>query len=448
MQVLLEARDLRKRYGTATVVDGLSFAIAPGECLGVIGPNGAGKTTTLRMCLGLTAPDEGSVHFHPGGDAAPPAMPQDALAIKAQLGVVTQFDSLDPDFSCAENLRVFGRYFGLKGAAMAQRIAPLLEFAALTAKADARPGELSGGMRRRLSLARALVNDPRLLLLVEPTTGLDPQARHLMWERLQTLLQQGKSILLTTHFMDEAERLCSRLLVLDHGRKIAEGRPRELIAEHLEREVVEAYGNGALGFSDSLPTTRLLKPLNMYGYSMHRFDLWLLDNKLHNSVASLKFFNVYGPNEYHKGDMRSVACKAYEEVTATGRLRLFKSSCPDYVDGGQMRDFVYVKDCVNLMQWLLQNPQINGILNVGTGKAQSWNSLAHALFAAMGKTPQIDYVDMPEKLRGKYQNFTQADMSWMQEKQCPLAFASLEQGVADYVSNYLSQEDPYLEMLA
>ena len=266
MQVLLEARDLRKRYGTATVVDGLSFAIAPGECLGVIGPNGAGKTTTLRMCLGLTAPDEGSVHFHPGGGAAPLAMPQDALAIKAQLGVVTQFDSLDPDFSCAENLRVFGRYFGLKGAAMAQRIAPLLEFAALTAKADARPGELSGGMRRRLSLARALVNDPRLLLLDEPTTGLDPQARHLMWERLQQLLQGGKAILLTTHFMDEAERLCSRLLVvLDHGRKIAEGTPRALIAEHLEPDVVEAYGPGALALAQDAQLRPLARRVEVSG---------------------------------------------------------------------------------------------------------------------------------------------------------------------------------------
>ena len=249
MQVLLEARDLRKRYGTATVVDGLSFAIAPGECLGVIGPNGAGKTTTLRMCLGLTAPDEGSVHFHPGGGAAPLAMPQDALAIKAQLGVVMQFDSLDPDFSCAENLRVFGRYFGLKGALMDERVPQLLEFAALTHKANAKPGELSGGMKRRLSLARALVNEPRLLLLDEPTTGLDPQARHLMWERLQRLVQAGTSILLTTHFMDEAERLCSRLLVLDHGRKIAEGAPRALIAEHLEPEVVEVYGAGALALA-------------------------------------------------------------------------------------------------------------------------------------------------------------------------------------------------------
>jgi lipooligosaccharide transport system ATP-binding protein len=134
---------------------------------------------------------------------------------------------------------------------MRARVPQLLEFAALSHKADAKPGELSGGMRRRLSLARALVNDPKLLLLDEPTTGLDPQARHLMWERLQVLLQQGKSILLTTHFMDEAERLCSRLLVLDHGRKIAEGKPRDLIAEHLEPDVVEVYGNGALALAES-----------------------------------------------------------------------------------------------------------------------------------------------------------------------------------------------------
>ena len=247
---LLDVRDLAKTYGDARVVDGVSFSIAPGECLGVIGPNGAGKTTTIRICLGLTAPDAGSVHFHPGHGAAPLAMPRDALAIKAQLGVVAQFDSLDPDFSCAENLRVFGRYFGLKGAAMDARIAPLLEFAALAPKADARPGQLSGGMRRRLSLARALVNDPRLLLLDEPTTGLDPQARHLMWERLQLLLQQGTSILLTTHFMDEAERLCSRLLVLDHGKKIAEGKPRELIAQHLESDVVEVFGVGAVALAE------------------------------------------------------------------------------------------------------------------------------------------------------------------------------------------------------
>ncbi|HSW16054.1 MAG TPA: ATP-binding cassette domain-containing protein [Ramlibacter sp.] len=242
---LFEARNLTKHYGETCVVNDLSFQIAPGECLGVIGPNGAGKTTTIRMCLGLTPPDSGAI------SALGLSMPRDAMAIKAQLGVVTQFDTLDPDFTCAENLLVYGRYFGLPKAQIRARIPSLLEFAALTHKADAKPAQLSGGMRRRLSLARALVNEPRLLLLDEPTTGLDPQARHLMWERLQRLLQQGKSILLTTHFMDEAERLCSRLLVLDHGRKIAEGTPRELIRAHLEPDVVEAYGNGALALAES-----------------------------------------------------------------------------------------------------------------------------------------------------------------------------------------------------
>ena len=242
---LFSAEHLGKQFGGQPVVDDLSFAIAPGECLGVIGPNGAGKTTTIRMCLGLTAPDTGRVH------AFGHEMPRDALAIKARLGVVSQMDTLDPDFDCAENLLVYGRYFGLRDQDIRARIPHLLEFAALSHKARAKPGELSGGMKRRLSLARALVNDPDLLLLDEPTTGLDPQARHLMWERLQMLLQQGKSILLTTHFMDEAERLCSRLLVLDHGRKIAEGRPRELIAQHLEPEVVEVYGPGALALAEA-----------------------------------------------------------------------------------------------------------------------------------------------------------------------------------------------------
>jgi len=265
MTALFEALHLRKRYGETTVVDDVSFAIAPGECLGVIGPNGAGKTTTIRMCLGLASPDGGEVHFTSKPGTAPLHMPRDALAIKAQLGVVTQFDTLDPDFTCAENLRVFGRYFGLKGAVMDERVPQLLEFAALTHKADAKPGELSGGMKRRLSLARALVNNPRLLLLDEPTTGLDPQARHLMWERLQLLLQQGKSILLTTHFMDEAERLCSRLLVLDHGRKIAEGRPRELIAQHLEPDVVEVFGVGAVQMAEDAALRALAARVEISG---------------------------------------------------------------------------------------------------------------------------------------------------------------------------------------
>ena len=247
---IFSIQGLTKKYGATTVVNNLSFDIKPGECLGVIGPNGAGKTTTIRMCLGLTAPDAGSVSFHqPGQNAL--QMPIDALAIKDKLGIVSQFDSLDPDFSCAENLLVFGRYFGLKDEVIKERIPKLLEFAALTSKANSKLNELSGGMKRRLSLARALVNDPQLLLLDEPTTGLDPQARHLMWERLQRLVQQGKSILLTTHFMDEAERLCNRLLVLDHGKKMTEGAPRQLIADNLEPDVVEVYGAGALDLMDS-----------------------------------------------------------------------------------------------------------------------------------------------------------------------------------------------------
>ena len=242
---LFECRHLVKCYGDNTVVDDLSFQLQAGECLGVIGPNGAGKTTTLRMCLGLSEPDAGTIQ------AFGLSMPRDALAIKSRLGVVSQFDTLDPDFTCAENLRVFGTYFGMSRGAIEARVPELLEFAALTYKADAKPGQLSGGMKRRLSLARALINDPDILLLDEPTTGLDPQARHLMWERLQQLLQQGKSILLTTHFMDEAERLCDRLLVLDHGQKIAEGTPRDLISQHLEPDVVEVFGNDALALVNS-----------------------------------------------------------------------------------------------------------------------------------------------------------------------------------------------------
>ncbi|MEI6549692.1 MAG: ATP-binding cassette domain-containing protein, partial [Betaproteobacteria bacterium] len=229
MNYLLNVENLVKSFGNNTVVDDLSFHIAPGECLGVIGPNGAGKTTTLRMCLGLTAPDAGSITYFENL-----SMPDEALAIKARLGVVAQMDTLDPDFTAEENLLVYGRYFGMKDRDIKARIGTLLEFGALTSKAKAKPGELSGGMKRRLSLARALINQPQMLMLDEPTTGLDPQARHLMWERLQMLMQEGKSILLTTHFMDEAERLCDRLLVIDHGKKIAEGKPRDLIAEHLE----------------------------------------------------------------------------------------------------------------------------------------------------------------------------------------------------------------------
>ena len=255
---LFECRHLVKCYGDNTVVVDLSFQLQAGECLGVIGPNGAGKTTTLRMCLGLSEPDSGTIQ------AFGLSMPRDALAIKSRIGVVSQFDTLDPDFTCAENLRVFGTYFGMTRSDIEARVPELLEFAALNHKADAKPGQLSGGMKRRLSLARALINDPDILLLDEPTTGLDPQARHLMWERLQQLLQQGKSILLTTHFMDEAERLCNRLLLLDHGKKIAEGTPRDLIAQHLEPDVVEVYGQDALALVES-PLVQLAQRTEVSG---------------------------------------------------------------------------------------------------------------------------------------------------------------------------------------
>ena len=242
---LLRISHLTKKFGDATVVDDLSLEIMPGECLGVIGPNGAGKTTTIRVCLGLTGADGGTV------EAFGLALPAEVRKAKERIGVVTRFDSLDPDFTCAENLRVYGAYFGLARATIDERVPRLLDFAALQSKAGAKPGELSGGMKRRLTLARALVNDPELLILDEPTTGLDPQARHLIWDGLRQLLAQGKTILLTTHFMDEAERLASRLAVIDHGKMIATDAPRALIAEHVEPEVVEVYGDGAKAWAET-----------------------------------------------------------------------------------------------------------------------------------------------------------------------------------------------------
>jgi lipooligosaccharide transport system ATP-binding protein len=235
----LTVDNLHKAYNGREAVAGVSFALQPGECFGLLGPNGAGKTTTLRCCLGLTMPDAGSITL------VGEPVPARAREARARVGVVPQFDNLDPDFSCAENLLVYGRYFGLPDQLVAARIPQLLEFAGLASKADVRLDALSGGMKRRLTLARALVNDPDLLILDEPTTGLDPQARHLIWERLKQLMSEGKTILLTTHFMDEAERLCHRLAIMDEGRIISEGEPRGLIAANIERDVVEVYGEGA-----------------------------------------------------------------------------------------------------------------------------------------------------------------------------------------------------------
>lgn len=204
------------------------------------------------------------------------------------------------------------------------------------------------------------------------------------------------------------------------------------------------YGDGSLGFSDSLKVLPQLRPLNMYGYTKQLFDLWALRNSLFDRIVSLKFFNVYGPNEYHKDNMRSVVCKAVPEILASGALRLFKSDRENYPDGGQMRDFVYVKDCATLIANLAESSKLNGVLNVGTGKARTWNDLAKAVFSALNKEPCIEYVDMPEILRGKYQYFTEADMSWRERNTFPVHFRSLEEGVADYVRAYLTQPNPYL----
>jgi lipooligosaccharide transport system ATP-binding protein len=235
---VLRVRDLRKRYGANEVVSGVTFSIARGECFGLLGPNGAGKTTTLRLCLGLSAPDGGAVELM--GRAVPKA----ARAAREEVGVVPQMDNLDPDFTVVENLLVYGRYFRLPDAEILSRIPELLEFAALGNRGDSRIQTLSGGMKRRLTLARALINDPALVFMDEPTTGLDPQARHVIWDRLKQLLGRGKTILLTTHFMEEAERLCDRIAIMDGGRFIAEGTPRELIARYIEPHVVEVHGDG------------------------------------------------------------------------------------------------------------------------------------------------------------------------------------------------------------
>lgn len=204
------------------------------------------------------------------------------------------------------------------------------------------------------------------------------------------------------------------------------------------------YGDGSQGFSDENTVTETLRPINMYGYSKQLFDLWVLRNKVETKLAGIKFFNVFGPNEYHKGDMRSVVHKAFEQIRDTGTVRLFRSYKPEYVDGGQMRDFVYIKDCVEVMWWLLQYPKINGIFNLGTGKARTWNDLIQAVFSAMNVKPYIEYFDMPPEIRNQYQYFTEARMDKLPRAGYPVNFLPLEMAVQDYIANYLQKSDPHL----
>ncbi|WAB81942.1 ATP-binding cassette domain-containing protein [Microcella daejeonensis] len=232
-QPVISATSLTKTYGDFTAVAGIDFEVAPGESFGLLGPNGAGKSTTMRMV--------GAVSTRTSGELSILGLDPDAHGpdIRSQLGVVPQQDNLDQELRVRDNLLVYGRYFGLPRSVIAERADALLEFAQLTDRKKAKVDDLSGGMKRRLTIARALINEPRILLLDEPTTGLDPQARHILWDRLFRLKEQGTTLVLTTHYMDEAEQLCDRLVVVDQGRIMAEGSPAALIREYSSKEVLE-----------------------------------------------------------------------------------------------------------------------------------------------------------------------------------------------------------------
>ena len=232
-QPLIHARGLTKRFGDFTAVDAIDFDVAPGESFGFLGPNGAGKTSTMRMIACVSPVTEGRLRILDMDPA------HHGPEIRGRLGVVPQQDTLDTDISVRDNLVIYGRYFGLSRAESRERANTLLEFAQLTERANDKVDPLSGGMKRRLTIARALINEPSILLLDEPTTGLDPQARHLLWERLYRLKQRGVTLVLTTHYMDEAEQLCDRLVVMDRARIVAEGSPLQLIERYATREVTE-----------------------------------------------------------------------------------------------------------------------------------------------------------------------------------------------------------------
>ena len=230
---VIQARALVKSYGELNAVDGIDFDVAPGESFGLLGPNGAGKSTTMRMIGGTSLRTSGTLTVL--GMDPETRGPE----VRANLGVIPQQDNLDSELRCRENLITYGRYFGLPRPYLQQRADDLLAFAQLTEKANEKVDNLSGGMKRRLTIARGLINEPKILLLDEPTTGLDPQARHILWDRLFRLKEEGVTLVVTTHFMDEAEQLCDRLVVMDHGRIVAEGSPAQLIREYSTREVLE-----------------------------------------------------------------------------------------------------------------------------------------------------------------------------------------------------------------
>lgn len=239
MTAVINAQQLRKNYGSFEAVRGVSFQVERGSFCGLLGPNGAGKSTTMQMIYQVAAPSSGSLQVF-GLESG-----TDARKIKSRMGVVPQIDNLDLELNVADNLRIYARFNNISGAVAERRTSEMLEFAELSGKHNAKVDDLSGGMKRRLTLARALMNDPELLLLDEPTTGLDPQVRILLWSKLDELRASGKTLLMSTHYLDEAERLCDTLLIMDHGSIIAQGSPRALIREHLPPQVLEVRLNPA-----------------------------------------------------------------------------------------------------------------------------------------------------------------------------------------------------------
>ncbi len=297
-------------------------------------------------------------------------------------------------------------------------------------------------------------------ILVVDDLGQGDKWKNLVNRRYRDYLHKSDFLgrIIEGEFLEEVEAVihmgaCSSTTETDAGYLMENNYrySRHLCAFALERGArfihassAATYGDGSLGFSDDESLLPRLRPLNMYAYSKQLFDLWAGQEGLRDKFATLKFFNVFGPNEYHKEFMRSVVCKAFTEIRETGRLKLFKSHRPDYAHGEQTRDFVYVKDCVEVIWRLLENPNVNGVFNLGTGRARSWNDLAAAVFKAMELPVAVDYVDMPKELRDKYQYHTQAVMEKLGRTGIDIHFTPLEEAVADYVGNYLTENDPYL----
>lgn len=258
---VISAINLRKSFSNTEVVRGIDFVVEKGRCYGFLGPNGAGKTTTLTMIEGVSPMSSGTLSVFEY------TLPQQGALARARMGIVPQMDNLDPDFSVIENLRVYGSYFRIPKKILEPRISELLEFMQLIDRANEKPENLSGGMKRRLTIARALINDPELIILDEPTTGLDPQVRHVIWAKLRKLMQSGKTILMTTHYMDEAERLCDELFIMDNGLILDSGSPKKIIAKHVEPYVMELpRGNAELHhILQKLPDVRL----EIYGDALY-----------------------------------------------------------------------------------------------------------------------------------------------------------------------------------